>query len=128
MNMLVSRVGNSGSSTPLCTWLAWMSLALVEPPTLPPLTTTLALGLTTEISPLISLPPIFTGVGSLLLTDRTLPLSGLGWPNRLVLPLVDTVPRVAMPYWKIVLGFCWSSKSRRTVRRPVANDAEVLWP
>src|SRR5258705_5505471 len=98
MNLLVSRVGNAASSPPLCTWLVWMSLGLVVPPTLAPDTVTMALGLTTEISPLISLPLTFTGVWSVVLTDRILPLSGLGWPNRLVLPLVDTVPRVAMPY------------------------------
>src|SRR5213595_3054189 len=85
MNMLVSSVGNSGSSTPLCTWLVWMSVELVEPPTLPPDTTTLASGLTTEISPLITLPHALTGVGSVLLTAKMLPLSGLGWPRRRLL-------------------------------------------
>ena len=78
------------------------------------------------MSPLTSLPPIFTGVWLVVLTARMLPLSGLGWPNRRELPLVVTVPWVAMPYWKMLLFFWTSSKSSLMERIP-AMEVVMMW-
>src|SRR4051812_24324608 len=104
-----------------------MSLELVEPPTLPE-ALTLALGLVTKMSPLIILPPALTGVLLEPFVARMLPLSGLGWPSRRELPPAETVPWVAMPYWKTLLLCCWSSKSRRTTRRPASVAVRLLRP